>query len=644
MKKKIKLKPKLNKLNKPKTEKPEINYEIPDIEDLVSKAEKANAAYRVGNPFIDDGEYDTIIEKIKKKDPKNKFINKVEKEPKPKGRKEVKHRKKMLSVEKVFSVEDLFKYFDKVNKKVNKNYEILISPKLDGLAGEFLTNSNGHNIPGLVTRGDGEKGYLIPHKIFKGIVTDDELNYLENEIRGEIVVSNKNFEKYLSEEYSHARNFVSGLINTEVRNLNETQKKALEFKIIQFVPHEDQMTTCLINSNDDNFKEKILESIDKIKSDNIFPTDGIVFTILDEEIRKEFGNTEHHYRWQIALKEKAESGETEVKGEEYQVGRTGVLTPVLKLKPIYLSGAKISSVTAHNVQMLIDEKIGVGSIIEIIRSGEIIPKIISVVKTGTPNIPKRCPICAVELQRDGLFLKCPNEICPERLAQMVFHWFKCLDNSDWFGIETIRKMSKCGFYFIDKIYEMTEDCFIECGFGETQSKNLFNSLKLSKSKQIWDWKFLAAIGIPGIEKGLSKKLLKKWNLKDLPGLKKENIIELNGFGEVISKNFEDWFSKNKDFYDRLIDLNFNIKKSKEETQKTSCIFSGKNVLFTGSIEGETRESIKALAENYNIEVLSGVSKKLDFLIIGDNPGKSKVEKAEKLGIKIITDDEFFREI
>ena len=603
------------------------------LKKLLTKAKKANKSYREGNPFIDDQEYDLLTEKIKEIDPRNEFINSVEAETKG-NRKEIKHEEKMLSIDKVYSIPELYsKFFNKINKEYGVQ-TCIASPKLDGCAAKTLKGM------GLTTRGDGETGYLIPKNIVDFIIHKEEREILDYGTNGEIVVTNKDFERFLSKDYSHPRNFVSGLVNTD--NLTELQLKVLKRGIVQFIPHENQNNQIQIDT--DINEEALFEIIENIKSKNTFPIDGIVFTLQNKDIRKKMGATNHHPRWQIALKDKAETKVTKVLDIEYQIGRTGLATPVLKVEPIVLSGANISSVTAHNVQMLIDEEIGIGTEVEIIRSGEVIPTIVDVIKTAIPIIPEFCPSCNEKLEQEGLFLKCNNKKCQERLVQSAFHWFRCLDNSDFFGIETIRKLSKNDIQTIDEIYECTEDDFLYFGFGPKQSKNLEYSLKLSQSKEVWDWKILAAFGVPGVERGLAKRLLEKHKINKLTSLTRKDILQIDGFGKVVSGNFIEWMKENSELFDRMI-LNFNIVHTNDQkVEAMESIYSRMNILFTGSIEGYTRESIKEFAKSYGINPVSSVSKKTDIVVIGDNPGESKVNKAKELGIKIISFNEFYENI
>ena len=228
-----------------------------------------------------------------------------------------------------------------------------------------------------------------------------------------------------------------------------------------------------------------------------YPLDGMVAEAVDEDVQRTMGATNHHYRWQIAVKRKGDTARTTVEDIVWQVGRTGKVTPVLQVTAVSLSGATIRRVTAHNAGFLEKNGLGAGAEIEIIRSGEVIPKVEDVVFAVAPDLPTHCPSCAAELVREGDFLLCTNIHCPAQAVQALEHWFKTLGTADWFGRKTIERIVAAGYDELEQIYELGEEDFRRMEFGPVQSSNLAEAVYLSRTKPVEDWRFLAALGIEG---------------------------------------------------------------------------------------------------------------------------------------------------
>jgi DNA ligase (NAD+) len=216
------------------------------------------------------------------------------------------------------------------------------------------------------------------------------------------------------------------------------------------MPYEklDNMISLFNNLEKDVllFKTSVLPAID-------FPTDGIIIEVVNDYLKEYLGHTEHHHRWMIAVKDKGGTATTKVQNIMWQVGRTGNITPVLEIVPKQLSGATIHRVTAHNAGFVKKNYIGLGAEIEIIRSGEVIPKLIMVVKRADEVVlPSFCPACTCELVLENDFLKCPNMLCGDQIDRRIEYWFKTLDTADWFGIHTISYITKQGIHSIEGFY------------------------------------------------------------------------------------------------------------------------------------------------------------------------------------------------
>jgi len=353
--------------------------------------------------------------------------------------------------------------------------------------------------------------------------------------------------------------------------------------------------------------------------------------------------TTHHYRWQIAYKTKGETAVTLVEDVTWQVGRAGTVTPVLEIRPVSLSGATIRRVTAHNAGLIQKKHIGRGAEIEVIRSGEVIPKLEKVIKTSDQfELPKKCPSCGTDLIWDNDFLRCSNPSCIAQIEQRISHWFKTLGNADWFGIKTIQKLVGKGYNSLEKIYPMTEEEFAKIGFGPLQSKNLMDAINISKTKPVEDWRFLAALGIPNLGKGDSRKLLSYFGIEDLFSVDAEDIEKIHGFGEVTGKSIEKGIVNIKDTIRYLLSLDFKLLKTplvgKQESPESAI--KDRRIVFTGKMLLGIRGEMEAHARRLGAKVQTTVSRATDFLVCGENVGATKIKKAETFDVRIITESEY----
>jgi len=603
-----------------------------NIKSILTKLKKYNKAYRKGIPLVSDNEYDTLVDKLKRVDPDHDFLHHVEPE-KFDSKKEVTHPQPMLSIAKAYLKDDIIKFANRVKKSAEElhivQYLFKVTPKLDGLAGR----DDGKI---LATRGNGYIGYDISDIFTKGVIP---VKSREAGL-GEIVILKSYFSENLADKFEHPRNMVVGIVSSN--NLNHFAQKAIQDQAVRFVSY----------STLSKWEGKItdfIKNIEKISKDLIsqtdYPTDGLVIEVNNDAIKTVMGATSHHYRWQIAFKEKGETKQTSVKEIIWQVGRTGNVTPVLIVDPIYLSGATIKRVTAHHAGLIKKKNIGIGAILEIIRSGEVIPKIEKIIKKADNiNIPAVCPSCQSELKWHNDFLKCYNTMCNAQIEKNIYHWFKTLGNADWFGEKTVQKLVSNGFDNLIKIYEMSETDFINIGFGPIQSKNLNNALNTSISKSIEDWRFVAALGIPNLGIGDSRKLLSNINIEKIVSLKAEDIEKIDGFGAISSKSIEKGINNVKKTLIHLLYLGFNLSSTPlvEKTDKIKNPIAEKRIVFTGKMSQATREEMQNTARKLGATPQSSVSGKTDFLVCGDNVGIKKMEKARQKGIQIISESKYLK--
>jgi DNA ligase (NAD+) len=601
-----------------------------DNEKLAQRLAAYNEAYRRGSPIVSDVEYDTLVEKLREIDPNHPFLHTIEPE-RFEGKIEIRHPVPMLSTEKAYTKEELERFINRVHKESQKiginEVRFRVTPKLDGLAGR----DDGRMF---ATRGNGETGYEISSAFVKGVIAIGG----RGKGIGEIVVLKSYFDEHLSAEFEHPRNMVVGIISSD--RLNEFAGKALKEKAVHFVPYE------MLPRWEGPGHDLLLQMetiIADLMAETDYPMDGAVAEVIDAEIRNEMGATAHHYRWQIAIKSKGETAVTRVEGIVWQVGRTGNVTPVMQVTPVPLSGATIRRVTAHHAGMVLKERIGIGAEIEIIRSGEVIPKLERVVEPSEDiRLPDVCPVCATILVWQNDFLKCTNPSCSAQIEQSLSHWFKTLGNADWFGIKTIQKLVAQGYDTLEKIYSMQEEEFRSIGFGPVLSKNLRDALTVSRTKAVEDWRFLASFGIPNLGKGDSRKLLSHISLEDLLHTEKIDIEKISGFGGITSTAITDGILQRKETIQHMLSLGFNLQRTPlaSEMTRTESAVAGKGIVFSGKMQRGSREEMQEEARQLGARVQTAVSGHTNYLVCGEKAGTAKVAKAKAMNARILSEEEY----
>jgi DNA ligase (NAD+) len=602
---------------------------------IVRKLETYNAAYRKGSPLVSDRVYDELVEQLRSLDPGHAFLHAVEPETFS-GKREVRHPAPMLSTDKAYTLEALERFVTRVSKAAHElgilTVTYRVTPKLDGLAGR----DDGKVF---ASRGNGQIGFEISSAFQKGVIPIGGRGHGI----GEIVIINSYFETELANEFEHPRNMVVGIISSDT--VKAIAQKALDDEAVHFVPYNQ---LAYWEGPADNLLADIDTIIADLADQTDYPMDGAVAEVVNPELREAMGATAHHYRWQIAIKKKGATAITEVVDVTWQVGRTGNVTPVMEVKPVLLSGATIRRVTAHHAGMVAKQKIGPGAVIEIIRSGEVIPKLEKVMQPVDQVIlPQVCPVCATPLTWQRDFLRCTNSrTCQAQIEQRISHWFKTLGNADWFGIKSIQKMVAGGFNTLEKIYVMTESDFVNMGFGPIQSKNLAEALTISQTKQVEDWRFLAALGIPNLGKGDSRKLLSHMPLENLLTVGKDAIASISGFGDVTSLSIHEGIQELRLTIEHLLRLGFNLEATPliQEMQSADSPIAGKGVVFTGKMQQGSRENMQAQARGLGAKVQTAVSGKTDLLVCGKKVGEKKLDKARNLGVEIISENEYLERI
>lgn len=596
--------------------------------ELVSLLEELNVAYRSGSPLVTDDTYDHVyLAELVKREPSHPFLNAVETESNL-GAGKVRHTVPMLSTEKAYSQEEVNAFIKRVIKKASEialpENEIVfrITPKLDGMAGKFENNV-------LATRGNGLLGNDITHNLKRGVISIGG----DNSGVGEIVVPNAYFDDNLADHFSHPRNFITGLIGSDT--LNDIAKEALQDKAVHFVSYQ---TLDFVECNVESLSQDIESLCDKLEANCPYPLDGSVIDVMNIELREALGATSHHNNWQLAKKRKGETATAKVEGITWQTGRTGRITPVINIQTTNLSGANISNITAHHAGNIINLNVGVGAMVEFVRSGEVIPKLLGVVKHGeAATTPSQCPSCSADTTYENDFLICTGNACIAQVESQLLHFFTVLGNIDLFGPSTIRTLVDNDVTSLEAIYALKTEDFANMGFGDKQAKNLEAQLLRSRTEEVEDWRFLASFGIHHLGRGDSRKLLKVHTLFELPKLTSDDLLAIPGFGEITSNDIPKGIVKRWDSIRSLLELGFNLRS--DEPVNTETQISGKHIVFTGKMSG-SRDDMKSQAIALGATVQSSVNKKTEMLVIGEKVGASKINKAESLGTQVITEADY----
>lgn len=601
--------------------------------ELINFLQIANALYRGGEPMVSDTDYDFIyLAELIKRHPEHPLLHSVEPEPAFAG-KTVDLPVIMLSTDKAYSLDDVERWAGRIEKataELSKNFAELIfkvTPKLDGYAayddGDLL-----------YTRGDGRKGTDISRVFQRGL-------QIANRGRrglgpGEIVVSRSYFDQNLAEFFDNARNFQASVIKE--KQLEEHAERAIKDQAAVFYPFA--LLPCwtglwsTLMGDFENIIKTIRHQVD-------YDVDGVILEIVDQELKLYLGATRHHHRWQLAYKENLQTAEVEVLSVTPQTSRSGRITPVAELDPVRLSGALISRATAHHYKMVVDNGIGPGAIIQLARSGEVIPKIERVILAAEPQVPSHCPSCHHALIWDNDFLLCPNNLhCPAQISNSMEHFFRVLKNNDGFGAATIKKLYEFGIRRVDEIYALTVEQFESMGFGPKQSQNLLDQLHRSRTEAVEDWRFLAAFGVFRMGLGNCEKLLAHHALSDIFSLSEADIIGIEGFAEKTATVITEGFVNIKPLFDRLMALGFNLQSTQNQAEKSAHPLAGKSLVFTGTLHSGSRDELSKRAKAKGAKVGSAVSAKTDYLVAGDNVGANKLNAAREKGVNIISEDDF----
>jgi len=646
--------------------------------------------YDQSKPAVNDDQYDKLKSEILLLEKKYKFLKNKNSPSKivgykpSKNFKKVLHRVPMLSLSNAFSEEDLINFEKRIinylDQKKDYKLEFSAEPKIDGISASLIYK-NGQFTTGL-SRGDGTQGEDITEnlKTVKDIPQFIKAKDFPDEIdiRGEIYIQNSDF-KNLDNKFANPRNAASGSLRQ--KNPDETKKIPLKFIAYAFGYEKN----LLINTQSEYLNKlslwgfrtnplnkvivgvknllKNYEDIDKKRSNLDFDIDGIVYKVNDFKLQKRLGNVANAPRWAIAHKFSANNGISKIINIDIQIGRTGALTPVAKIKPINIGGVVVSNATLHNEEEINRKDIRVGDTVLIERAGDVIPHIVSVdLKQREKNskkfeFPLLCPSCGsktvkeynLTTKKNDAVRRCSSEgyECEKVAVEKIKHFV----SKEAFNIEGFGKKIVENFWRLNLV-RLPQDIFnlnfnkIEKmdGWGRQSVSNLKYSI--DERKTISFERFIYALGIRHI--GLENAKLISKNLKSFKNFLKlsdkksiEDLINIDGIGDTQINSIKNFFSNKTN----LVVLNNLAKELKIKdiiSIKENGPLNNKTFMLTGKLEGMSRAEAKSLIEQNSGAIISNVSKKLNYLIVGDKPTKRKIEAAKELNIKILKQSEWLK--
>ncbi|WP_163193170.1 NAD-dependent DNA ligase LigA [Clostridium thermarum] len=652
------------------------------MEELAEELNKHSYNYYVlNNPAISDREYDKLYDELVKLEKETGVVLpysptlRVGDVVLPEFQKYT-HRARLWSLDKAQSVEELREWHNRNLRLINDynsthedklpKLKYVITKKFDGLTLNCTYDENGVLVKA-ATRGTGEIGEDITAqaKTIKTLPLKISYNHVI-EVHGEAIMTKEAFEEYNRKTEVPLKNMRNGAAGA-LRNLNvkETARRNLSaffydvgynegtpFKtyreMLNFIREmgfymDDYIVVC--ESVEEIEKE--IDYIDGIRGDLNYDIDGIVIAIDDIRTREVLGYTIKFPRWAIAYKFEALEATTELLDVEWNVGRSGRVSPTAILEPVELGGVTVKRATLNNMDDIRRKGVRIGARVFVRRSNDVIPEIMGVVEDsleGSREIspPENCPYCGSKVILEGAHYFCENTLsCKPQMVKSIVHFAsREAMNIEGFSEKTAEQLfEKLEIKSISDLYRLKkEDLLTLEKFGEKKAQNLLDAIEKSKNCDLAS--FIYSLGIPNVGKKTSKDLVKRF--KSLDRIIKatfEDLLQVQDIGDIVADSIIKFFAQEKIIksIDELLSLG--VKPSFQETQVVKNAFEGKTVVVTGSLKNYSRTEIKGKLESLGAKVSSSVSKKTDYVIVGEDAG-SKYDKAVELGINILTEEAF----
>ncbi len=684
----------LKQLNENKINKPEINLKTINNKDEAEMAIKTLRQainyhdyqyYILNDPVITDSEYDHLFEQLRKLE--NRFpslitttspTQRVGGEPSD-GLEKVKHPKPMLSLQSVREKSEVNSFYNNVLDNLDKNkVEFAAEPKYDGLAVELIYE-NGKLVQAS-TRGDGQTGEEITENIKTinevplNLISASEKEYPKKLIvRGEVYMEKDEFKEFNQQRlekgedaFANPRNAAAGSLRqldpkiTYSRPLHifiyeiarpEKHGFKTHFEAIKSLPawgfraNLDQTKLC------HQLKEmfEFHYNLERNRDELAYEIDGVVYKVNDLSFQRKLGTRTRNPKWALAYKFEPRSGTTTIKNVVWQVGRTGKLTPVAKLKPVKIGGVTIKNASLHNPNEIDRKDIRIGDTVIVERAGDVIPYVVKPIKDNRDGSekdiqpPEKCPVCnsRVIISDDKKTIQCPDTNCQAKLKQSLTHFCsRQAMNIQGLGDKIAKQLVDQGLVKnLADIYQLTKENLLNLErLAEKSAQNLINEIEESK-KQAFD-RFIFGLGIPQVGEHIAKVLAENFKkIKDLSKADRENLEAIHEIGPQIAKNIVYYFNDPDNL--EMIESMFNqgLKLSNPFFENKNNHLSETKFVFTGNLNNWTRLEAESAVEKLGGRGTTSVSSQTDYLVVGRNPG-SKLNKAENLGIKIINEKEF----
>ncbi|HOH48631.1 MAG TPA: NAD-dependent DNA ligase LigA [Candidatus Syntrophosphaera sp.] len=648
-----------------------------EIQRLRAEIERHNLLYyELANPSISDYEYDQLARQLKElealveADERGESpLDKVGSDLRP-GAETIPHLQRMYSLDNSYSTEELEQWCVKLASELGFFPTLTAELKIDGFSIN-LHYENGE-LRHATTRGDGITGEVVTPNILTLTSIPKSISHLSPiEILGEIYIPVADFlklneERQANEEkaFANPRNAAAGSIKlknpeeAKKRHLNaifysvghspdlplQKQSELLAWLAEQGFPTSGQFRVCASY----NEVREFCDHWEKERYSLPYEIDGVVVKVDDLALQKRLGFTAKSPKWAVAFKFKPEEKETRLLEVQYQVGRTGAVTPVAILEPVYISGSTVSRATLHNEDEIKRLDLHLNDTVRIIKSGEIIPKILTAIPAKRePNavpvrFPANCPVCSSQLERDeeGAISYCPNASCPAQLQRRIEH-FASRDAMDISGLGTsliARLLEQNMIAGLADIYRLDYEALAQLDrFGEKSAENLRNSIEASKARN-FD-RVLFALGIRYVGSVTARHLAEYFGTVDeLLIAGEETLAQVPEVGSKIALSLKAWFGNPLNL--KLVEkLRAQGLRFSYELRRESETLTGKTFLLTGSLENYDRKTMEELIRSHGGRIVSGVSTSLNYLVVGAKPG-SKLAKAQKLpSVKIISESE-----
>lgn len=652
--------------------------------------------YVMNNPLVSDGEYDKLykmLEQLEQQHPELLLSDSpTQRVAKGLGNDftKVQHLVPMLSLENSYNADDLLDWDRRCRELTGlQKITYCAEPKFDG-AGISLVYENDTLVRG-ATRGDGVVGEDITTNIrqIRSIplhAAFSAFGIKQIEIRGEVLMNKTHFKKFndqLAEEglppLANPRNAAAGTLR--IKNAQEVAKRNLEaflYHISYFVEKEDgskkaealqHHSSALqllweLGFRSPEQEKKVFDNIEAViawckeyedQRDSLpYEIDGMVIKVNDLSLQEKMGMTTHHPRWAIAYKFKARQATSKLRSVEFQVGRTGAVTPVAKIDPVHIGGVMVGSISLHNQDFIAEKDLRIGDTVLVERAGDVIPYIVKSMhelRNGEEEpiqFPTTCPVCAQSLHKtaEEAVWRCTNQHCPAQVVERISH-FVSKDAMDirGLGAANIEKFFDLGYLSdIPSIYQLPFDAIRKLeGFGNKSIENLQQAIEQSKKQPLH--RLITALGIRFVGETTAKTLAQHiHHLLDLKNMNAEDLQQLEDIGPRVAESICDFFSDSNNLHmlETLEKLGLNLQQ--EDKQVTHGSLEGISFLFTGTLPTLKRSDAEQMVEENGGTILGGVSAKLQYLVVGDDAG-SKLEKAKKIStIRIIDEAAFLKMI